>query len=106
MKKTKVVGVGSLLKAVFGVAFPVVVSLEDLRGAVDEALSTLTPREEKVIRDRYGLVARGKTLAEVGKEQGVSRERIGQIQAKALRKLRHPRLSKVIKGLLPPEWRA
>ncbi len=71
-----------------------------MRIAVDEALATLTPREEKVIRGRYGLVARGKTFSEMGEEQGVSRVRVCQIRSKALRKLRHPSRSKAIKGLL------
>jgi len=55
----------------------------------------LTPREQEVIRQRYGLKdGRAKTLEEVGKEFNVTRERIRQIEAKALRKLKHPNRSK------------
>ena len=61
-------------------------------------LGTLTPREEKVIRLRYGIDdGRSRTLEEVGKEFNVTRERIRQIEAKALRKLRHPQRSKKLK---------
>ena len=64
-------------------------------------LSTLTPREEKVIRMRYGLDDnRARTLEEVGQEFGVTRERIRQIEAKALRKLRHPKRKDKLKGFL------
>ena len=62
-----------------------------LREQLKEVLKTLTPREEKVIRLRYGIDdGRARTLEEVGKEFNVTRERIRQIEAKALRKLRHP----------------
>ena len=58
-------------------------------------LETLTPREQQVIRERYGLIdGKSKTLEEVGKEFSVTRERIRQIEAKALRKLKHPNRSK------------
>ncbi len=64
-------------------------------------LSTLTPREEKVLRLRFGLEdGRQRTLEEVGKEFNVTRERIRQIEAKALRKLRHPSRSKKLKDFL------
>ncbi len=64
-------------------------------------LDTLTPREEKVLRLRYGIDdGRSRTLEEVGKEFNVTRERIRQIEAKALRKLRHPSRSKKLKGFL------
>ena len=60
-----------------------------------DVLDTLTPREEKVLRLRFGLDdGRARTLEEVGKEFNVTRERIRQIEAKALRKLRHPSRSK------------
>ena len=66
-----------------------------------EVLDTLTPREEKVLRLRFGLEdGRSRTLEEVGKEFNVTRERIRQIEAKALRKLRHPSRSKKIERLL------
>ena len=62
-----------------------------LREQLSDVLSTLTPREEKVLRLRFGLEdGRSRTLEEVGKEFNVTRERIRQIEAKALRKLRHP----------------
>ena len=64
-------------------------------------LATLTPREEKVIRMRYGLDDNhARTLEEVGQEFGVTRERIRQIEAKALRKLRHPKRKDKLKGFL------
>ena len=63
------------------------------------AIDTLTPREQKVIRLRYGLDdSHPRTLEEVGKEFEVTRERIRQIEAKALRKLRHPNRSKKLEG--------
>lgn len=64
-------------------------------------LSTLTPREEKVLRLRFGIEdGRTRTLEEVGKEFNVTRERIRQIEAKALRKLRHPSRSKKLRDFL------
>ena len=70
-------------------------SLILLKEQLDEVLSTLTDREEKVLRLRFGLEdGRSRTLEEVGKEFNVTRERIRQIEAKALRKLRHPNRSK------------
>ena len=70
---------------------------EQLLGVLD----TLTPREEKVLRLRYGLDdGKPRTLEEVGKEFNVTRERIRQIEAKALRKLRHPSRSKKLKDFL------
>ncbi len=64
-------------------------------------LSTLTPREKKVLELRFGLEdGRNRTLEEVGKEFNVTRERIRQIEAKALRKLRHPSRSKRLKDFL------
>ena len=64
-------------------------------------LDTLTPREEKVLRLRYGIDdGKPRTLEEVGKEFNVTRERIRQIEAKALRKLRHPSRSKKLKDFL------
>ena len=64
-------------------------------------LKSLTPREEKVLRLRFGLEdRRPRTLEEVGKEFNVTRERIRQIEAKALRKLRHPSRSKKLRDFL------
>ena len=66
-----------------------------------EVLSTLTEREQKVLRLRFGLDdGRPRTLEEVGRQFNVTRERIRQIEAKALRKLRHPSRSKVLKDYL------
>ena len=72
-----------------------------LKEQLSEILGTLTPREEKVLRLRFGLEdGRPRTLEEVGKEFDVTRERIRQIEAKALRKLRHPSRSKKLKDFL------
>ena len=72
-----------------------------LREQLDEVLGTLTEREQKVLRLRFGLDdGRGRTLEEVGKEFNVTRERIRQIEAKALRKLRHPSRSRKLKDYL------
>lgn len=72
-----------------------------LKEQLNEVLSTLTDREAKVLRLRFGLEdSRSRTLEEVGKEFNVTRERIRQIEAKALRKLRHPSRSKKVKGFL------
>ena len=72
-----------------------------LREQLGEVLSTLTPREAKVLQLRFGLEdGRPRTLEEVGKEFDVTRERIRQIEAKALRKLRHPSRSKKLKDFL------
>ena len=72
-----------------------------LKEQLAEVLKTLTPREEKVLRLRFGLDdGRPRTLEEVGKEFNVTRERIRQIEAKALRKLRHPSRSKKLKDFL------
>ncbi|MBQ9866397.1 MAG: RNA polymerase sigma factor RpoD [Lachnospiraceae bacterium] len=72
-----------------------------LREQLNEILDTLTDRERKVLTLRFGLIdGRARTLEEVGKEFSVTRERIRQIEAKALRKLRHPSRSKRIKDFL------
>ncbi len=76
-------------------------SKEMLKRELDTVLETLTDREEKVLRMRFGLLdGRTRTLEEVGREFGVTRERIRQIEAKALRKLRHPSRSKKLKDFM------
>ncbi|MCL2638984.1 MAG: RNA polymerase sigma factor RpoD [Oscillospiraceae bacterium] len=76
-------------------------SLTLLKEQLSDVLSTLTDREEKVLRLRFGLTdGRQRTLEEVGREFNVTRERIRQIEAKALRKLRHPSRSKKLKDFL------
>ena len=72
-----------------------------LREVIERELHTLTPREEHVIKLRFGLYdGRNRTLEEVGKEFDITRERIRQIEAKALRKLRHPSRARHLKGFL------
>ena len=72
-----------------------------LREQLEEVLTTLTPREEQVLRMRFGLTdGKAHTLEEVGKEFDVTRERIRQIESKALRKLRHPSRSKKLRDFL------
>ncbi len=72
-----------------------------LREVIERELHTLTPREEHVIKLRFGLYdGRTRTLEEVGKEFNITRERIRQIEAKALRKLRHPSRARHLKGFL------
>jgi RNA polymerase primary sigma factor len=87
-------------KSILNPADAVVAS--NLREITDEVLATLTPREEKVIKMRFGLGASGSehTLEEVGQHFAVTRERIRQIEAKALRKLRHPSRSRKLKAFL------
>lgn len=76
-------------------------SMSLLKEQLSTVLQTLTPREEKVLSLRFGLVdGHPRTLEEVGKEFNVTRERIRQIEAKALRKLRHPSRSKILKDFL------
>ena len=78
------------------------VTFANLRDITEEVLATLTPREEKVVKMRFGLGSSGSehTLEEVGQHFNVTRERIRQIEAKALRKLRHPSRSKRLKDFL------
>jgi RNA polymerase primary sigma factor len=73
----------------------------DLKRSINQILSTLTPREERVLRMRFGLGTNSdNTLEEVGKQFTVTRERIRQIEAKALRKLKHPSRSRKLKSFL------
>jgi RNA polymerase primary sigma factor len=77
---------------------------DDLKEKVREILKTLTPREEKVLKMRFGIdVASEHTLEEVGKDFSVTRERIRQIEVKALRKLRHPSRSKKLQSFFDKE---
>lgn len=81
------------------------VANNDLKEKVREILKTLTPREEKVLKMRFGIdVASEHTLEEVGKDFSVTRERIRQIEVKALRKLRHPSRSKKLKSFFEKEF--
>lgn len=75
--------------------------IDDLREQVDKALFTLSPKEEKILRKRFGIGDdTPHTLEEVGQEFEVTRERIRQIEVKALRKLKHPSRSKWLKGFI------
>ena len=75
-----------------------------LAQAVEEALGELTEREQEIVRMRFGLDdGQARTLEEVGKEFGVTRERIRQIEAKTLAKLRHPMRSQRLKEFLEEE---
>jgi RNA polymerase sigma factor (sigma-70 family) len=70
-------------------------------GYIKKVLGTLTPKEEKVIRMRFGIgVDRDHTLEEVGRHLTITRERVRQIEAKALRKLKHPSRLKALKALV------
>ncbi len=80
------------------------VTSNDLKERVREVLKTLTPREEKVLKMRFGIdVSSEHTLEEVGKDFSVTRERIRQIEVKALRKLRHPSRAKRLKNFFEKE---
>jgi RNA polymerase primary sigma factor len=74
---------------------------QNLAAQTREVLATLSPREERVLKMRFGIGERSNhTLEEVGQDFEVTRERIRQIEAKALRKLRHPSRSKLLKGFV------
>jgi RNA polymerase primary sigma factor len=76
-------------------------TFEGLRRATQDMLQSLTPREAKVLRMRFGIdMNTDHTLEEVGKQFDVTRERIRQIEAKALRKLRHPSRSEQLRSFL------
>jgi RNA polymerase primary sigma factor len=71
----------------------------NLRDGITQVLASLTPREERVLRMRFGLgMSTDHTLEEVGQQFNVTRERIRQIEAKALKKLRHPSRARTIKS--------
>jgi RNA polymerase primary sigma factor len=73
----------------------------DLRDATTRILASLSPREERIVRMRFGIgMSADHTLAEVGQQFSVSRERIRQIEAKALRKLKHPHRSKILRSFI------
>jgi RNA polymerase primary sigma factor len=73
-----------------------------LRDKVEEVLDTLTPREARILRLRFGLQdGRSYTLEEVGQKFGLTRERIRQLEHRALRRLRHPRRSRQLRDYLP-----
>ncbi len=92
---------GDFIEDVFARAPAEEASATLLREQLDEVLETLTDREQKVLRLRFGLEdGRARTLEEVGQTFGVTRERIRQIEAKTLRKLRHPSRSKKLKDYL------
>ena len=75
----------------------------DLRAAMTRVLESLTPREERVLRMRFGIgIESDHTLDEVGRQFSVTRERIRQIEAKALRKLKHPSRARLLRSLLDP----
>jgi len=84
------------------VVSPIDTSIQsDLRDATTQALASLTPREERIVRMRFGIgMSADHTLAEVGEQFSVSRERIRQIEAKALRKLKHPQRSKILRSFI------
>jgi RNA polymerase primary sigma factor len=73
----------------------------NLREATTRALASLSPREERIVRMRFGIgLSADQTLAEVAQQFSVSRERIRQIEAKALRKLKHPYRSKILRSFI------
>ncbi len=92
---------GDFIEDEDAIAPPDAASFLLMKEQLEEVLYTLAPREEKVLRLRFGIDdGRARTLEEVGQEFGVTRERIRQIEAKALRKLRHPSRSKKLKDFL------
>lgn len=72
------------------------VQREEMQSAIDYALNTLTKQEKAVVRERFGFNGGPQELAEVGKKFGISKERVRQIEAKALRKLRHPGRARIL----------
>jgi len=96
---------GDFLEDKTVIAPPDAVIANSLEEQIRKVLATLSPREEKVLRMRFGIGARSDhTLEEVGQDFSVTRERIRQIEAKALRKLRHPSRTKLLKGYFEPNF--
>ncbi|MFQ5987680.1 MAG: sigma-70 family RNA polymerase sigma factor, partial [Dehalococcoidia bacterium] len=92
---------GDFIEDRAAMAPPDVASHQLLKEQIEDVLSSLNARERRVLQLRFGLEdGRSRTLEEVGREFGVTRERIRQIEAKALRKLRHPSRSKKLKDYL------
>jgi RNA polymerase primary sigma factor len=93
--------IGDFIEDRNAVAPPEAASYQFLKDQIEEVISSLTPREKRIVQLRFGLEdGRARTLEEVGKEFNVTRERIRQIEAKALRKLRHPSRSRKLRGYL------
>ncbi len=85
----------------FHPAFPIWSIQSDLRETTTRALASLTPREERIVRLRFGIgMNTDHTLQEVGQQFSLTRERIRQIEAKALRKLKHPNRSSALRSFL------
>ena len=96
--------IGDFIEDMFNPTPNVAAIRTSLRDITNEVLDTLTPREAKVLRMRFGIdMHTDHTLEEVGRQFDVTRERIRQIEAKALRKLRHPSRSDRLKGFLEPD---
>ena len=105
LRVTHAEGDGALIRFRFGADAPAEVATRRmLAAAVEEALDELSDREKEVVRLRFGLYdGQARTLEEVGREFGVTRERIRQIEAKTLAKLRHPQRSQKLKEFLDTE---
>ena len=92
---------GDLIEAPDAVDPHAVAEASELQRSIAEALAELTPREQRILRMRFGIGGTADhTLEEVGREFGVTRERIRQIEAKALEKLRHPHRARKLAGFV------
>lgn len=112
VEKNEEQGIVSLLNHIFGRGSveagepPTPERMEELKKQAVAVLATLTPREEKVLRMRFGIMEKPKSIEEVGQDFFVTRERIRQIEAKALKKMRNPiRRRAILSGdsILTPE---